>query len=541
MLEVSAEEVERRRALTGNVLKVVLGADIIVLFFLAIYLLYLTSVQRPAETNLYQLIYTCFTGVGLLLIMIAMNQIRSIPYWISSTIFIFVLILLGLISGPPHEVLDGQFTIYFVIPIILAGVLIHSYATYLFTTFIAVIFFVYALMTELSYFHPAIVILFYMVAIIIGILMQRLENSNARLQSEVHQSQAILSTLRSGFVLLDGNNRILQMNDAATTILPSASVGEDIFNIVPLLHMQADEENLRKMSDVLTGGEVEAQIKLGGKYYFIINKPILSSDSRLIYLRENTAEFELARLKDTTLAMVSHELRTPLAAIRGHAELAMRQPLTVVVNVTRILLNTQRLMSMVENILSQTRLRTGKIKNTPTPTEVAGLLKMVRSVLAVEAEEKHITLTWDIEEDLPPVVMIDELLLRQILTNLVSNAIKFTPERGSVTMIASRPVDAYWRISVKDTGAGIPPSERAEIFNEFFQARQNTSIYDRPHQGTGLGLSIVKGLSDQMDGKLSLESTEGEGSEFSVTFPLILPGGATLTFKRERAKNESKN
>jgi cell cycle sensor histidine kinase DivJ len=305
--------------------------------------------------------------------------------------------------------------------------------------------------------------------------------------------------------------------------------------------MQTDEENLQKMSEVLSGGELEAQIKMDGKHYYITNKSVRSSDSHLIFLRENTAEFELARLKDTTLAMLSHELRTPLAAIRGHAELAMRQPATAVDNATRILLNTQRLMSMVENILSQTRLRTGKIRNSPSPTEIAAVLKMVSSVLAVEANEKDITFTWNVEEDLPPVVMIDELLLQQILTNLASNAIKFTPPKGWVTMTASRPDDAYWRVSVKDTGVDIPASGKAEIFNEFFQAHQNTSIYDRPHQGTGLGLSIVKGLSDQMGGKLSVESSEGAGSEFSVTFPLILPGGATLTFKRERTKNESKN
>ena len=75
---------------------------------------------------------------------------------------------------------------------------------------------------------------------------------------------------------------------------------------------------------------------------------------------------------------------------------------------------------------------------------------------------------------------------------------------------------------------GIPASKRSEIFNEFFQAHENTSVYDRPHQGTGLGLSIVKGLVTRMGGKLRLVSTEGEGTEFFVAFPLILPGDKTI-------------
>jgi signal transduction histidine kinase len=533
-LDVRPEEVERRRILTDHVLKVVLGADIVVLIFLALYRFYLAAGMRSAPASLHLLIYTCIAAVGILLTMLALNRIRSIPYWLSSTIFIFVLIFLGLVSDTPQQILNGPSTVFFVIPILLAGVLIHSYATYFFTAFITFVFFVYALITDPSYFNPILIILFYVIAIIMGMIMRHLEKSNISLRYEADQSQAILSALRSGFVLLDANNHILRMNDAACTMLPGVSSGDDIFGIVQSFDTQADGENLKKLSTVLSGAEGEAQIKLAGKYYFITNKSIRSSDSHLIFLRENTAEFELARLKDTTLAMVSHELRTPLAAIRGHAELAIRQPATAVDNATRILLNTQRLMGMVENILSQTRLRTGKIKNSPAPTEVAGVLKMVASVLAVEAKEKQLTFTWNMEQDLPPVVMIDELLLQQILTNLASNAIKFTPPNGKVTLTASRPDDAHWRVSVKDTGMGIPAAERAEIFNEFFQAHQNTSIYDRPYQGTGLGLSIVKGLSDQMNGKLSLESTEGEGSEFSITFPLILPGGATLPLKPKR-------
>jgi two-component system, cell cycle sensor histidine kinase DivJ len=129
---------------------------------------------------------------------------------------------------------------------------------------------------------------------------------------------------------------------------------------------------------------------------------------------------------------------------------------------------------------------------------------------------------------MPPAVMIDKMLLQQILINLVNNAIKFTHKEGYVEITAFRSDDAEWSVSVKDNGVGIPASRRSEIFKEFFQAHENSSVYDRPHQGTGLGLSIVKGLVDRMGGKLKLESVEGEGTEFFVQFPLVLPGDKTI-------------
>ena len=97
-------------------------------------------------------------------------------------------------------------------------------------------------------------------------------------------------------------------------------------------------------------------------------------------------------------------------------------------------------------------------------------------------------------------------------------------------MTASMPDESHWRISVTDTGPGIPASKRSEIFKEFFQGEAET-VYDRPHQGTGLGLSIVKGLSEQMGGKLSLQSEEGVGSNFSILFPLLIPKETTRKLK----------
>jgi signal transduction histidine kinase len=535
---IPVEEKERRRRMTAASVLMILGATGVILLVSVIYFYFVLSpAERAIEARLRLLMTTSIAAIGLFVVMLSINQIKAIPYWVSSTIFVFTLIILELFSDSPQQIINGQSTIYFLIPILLAGVLIHSYATLFFASAISVIFLAYSLMTNFRFFNPVIIVTFYVFAGILALIFRSLENSTSQVRREAAQSQTILSQLRGGFMLLDKDYCVLRSNEATLSVFPGIVDGSLIFDVIRNPDVDIQPEDLATLTNTLTSDEVEAEIKIAGRYFFVQSKIIPTSENHIVFLRENTAEVELTRLKDTTLAMVSHELRTPLTAIRGHAELAMSSPHTAVSNAARILLNTQRLLAMVENILSQTRLRTGKIENKPTATNINELFSLVKSMLSAEAKEKRLEFTWTIDEDMLPVVMIDKTLLQQILINLANNAIKFTQKEGYVRVTAYRSGDAGWSISVKDNGVGIPASKRSEIFNEFFQAHENTSVYDRPHQGTGLGLSIVKGLVDRMGGKLKLESTEGEGTEFFVAFPLVLPGDKTIPLVSPRQAN----
>ena len=421
-----------------------------------------------------------------------------------------MLIILGLFSDSPQQIMDGQSTLFFVIPILLAGVLIHSYATFFFATAISVIFLAYSLMTDLRFFNPLIIITFYSFAGILAIdFSQPGEIDLIRFVGK--RLKVRPSFLNCGAASCSWIKTIVcfAQTKLQLAFFQVSLRGLSIFDVIQDPNIDIDPENLETLTNSLKSDELEAQIKIAGRYFFVRSKTIPTSENHIVFLRENTAEVELNRLKDTTLAMVSHELRTPLTAIRGHAELALSAPHTAVSNAARILLNTQRLLGMVENILSQTRLRTGKIENKPSATNINELFSLVKSMLSAEAKEKRLEFTWTISEGMLPVVMIDKTLLQQILINLANNAIKFTPKEGYVRVTAFRSDDAEWSISVKDNGVGIPASKRAEIFNEFFQAHENTSVYDRPHQGTGLGLSIVKGLVDRMGGKLQTRKYRG--------------------------------
>ena len=128
--------------------------------------------------------------------MLGINQVKAIPYWVSSTIFVVMLIILGLFSDSPQQIIGGQSTLYFVIPILLAGVLIHSYATLFFATAISVIFLGYSLVTDFRFFNPLTVIAFYLFAGIFSMIFRSLEKSTSQVRREAAQSQTILSQLR---------------------------------------------------------------------------------------------------------------------------------------------------------------------------------------------------------------------------------------------------------------------------------------------------------------------------------------------------------
>ncbi len=520
--QITEEETRHRRQLTEFAVKLTLLAAAVglalELFFCFIVL---SPDQRILDKGLYLLMSVTTVVLGFLAIMLGMNRLKKIPHWVVSSLFLLALIFLILCSDTLQQLLNGPATMFFLVPILLAGVLVHSYATFVFTSIVAVIFAAYAIVSpELSP-NPLTIVFFYMFSGLVSLILRSLERSAYQLSRAAAQSETILSALPGGYILADEHQHILRLNKSTSSILPLAGVDANLLEVIKDSKLEITDVDLEYLTNIITGVQVrEVKVKISGKCYSITNNYIPGSKEHLIFFRDTTAEVEIDRLKDTTLAMVSHELRTPLTAIRGHAERALREPLTAVANVTRILLNAQRLLIMVENLLSQSRLRTGKVKNVPSPTNVETVFRLVYSLLSSEARERHLEFVMDVDDGIP-IIMVDAILLQQILTNLANNAIKFTA-KGRVVMSASMAGEGFWQLSVADTGPGIPMCERTEIFKEFFQAEAG-SVFERSHQGNGIGLSIVKGLAEQMGGKLSLQSEEGVGSTFSVTFPLIIP------------------
>jgi signal transduction histidine kinase len=225
------------------------------------------------------------------------------------------------------------------------------------------------------------------------------------------------------------------------------------------------------------------------------------------------------RAKSEFLAVMSHELRTPLNAIGGYAELlemGIRGPVTAVQveDLRRIQKSQRHLLGLINEVLNYARLETGTVEFNVTDVAVREAFSIAELLVAPQAGEKGLTLVF---RAVPPTLTVraDPEKLRQILVNLASNAVKFTDPGGTVE-ISCAAVEGHVRIQVRDSGIGIPADRLHAIFDPFVQVRSDLT---RPQGGTGLGLAISRDLASGMGGELTVESTLGAGSTFTLTLP----------------------
>ena len=226
---------------------------------------------------------------------------------------------------------------------------------------------------------------------------------------------------------------------------------------------------------------------------------------------------EASRLKSTFLASMSHELRTPLNGILGFAELLKLDVSSEEQRTwaTTIHSSGKHLLALVNEILDLAKIEAGSMELKPTATNLAMLVQDVAELHRVHAEGKGLTFNQAIDAALPDQIFCDPTRVRQILNNLLNNAVKFT-DGGSVELTVARDRDDLL-FTVTDTGPGIAPEGREAIFEEF---RQAENFLTREHGGTGLGLALVKRLVGLMGGDVTVDSTVGKGSAFRVRLPL---------------------
>ncbi|MGP1345481.1 MAG: response regulator [Phycisphaerales bacterium] len=252
--------------------------------------------------------------------------------------------------------------------------------------------------------------------------------------------------------------------------------------------------------------------------------------SDLVYELAATARKATAlnRAKSEFIANISHEIRTPMTAILGYADLLAQEHESPLLPTERanalasIQRNGQHLLNIINDLLDISKIDAGKLDIESVPVAIPDLLEGIAQNMRPRARDKGLALVLDRDPSVPDAVMSDPTRIRQILLNLVGNAIKFT-EKGGVTIAAAfrrtdpNTAEGILTIDIKDTGIGITQQQMARLFKPFTQADPSTS---RKHGGAGLGLNICSSLAKLLSGSIATESTPGVGSTFTLTIPV---------------------
>jgi signal transduction histidine kinase len=273
----------------------------------------------------------------------------------------------------------------------------------------------------------------------------------------------------------------------------------------------------------------------------VVGVPTYFSTATLRLLRRKEAALEkrtaqmiqAATQRSQFVASMTHELRTPIHGVQGLADVIAAGVYGPVTERQReacasIKRSAQSLLALVDDVLQLTRAEAGKIDARPSAVDIATLVERVSSSVSWVVGTKQLALVVEVEPNLPPVHS-DERWLAHVLVNLLANAIKFTPEAGTVTVRARRRGEHAIELIVEDTGIGIAAEDRDAIFEPF---RQGTSGDTKGYGGVGLGLALVARLTDLLAATVELESAVGKGSQFRVIVPLGWRGRTTTQLLR---------
>ena len=380
------------------------------------------------------------------------------------------------------------------------------------------------------------------------------QNQPATLQEQLH---IILAASSDGIALIDANSHIIEVNNTFSEIFgidPSRLIGMDYINLLYHKnnhaqtaehtpdHSSAIQQSLQQRQ-ALPNLEIDLNIKGQPRSIGLSITPLATASQplSLLIVRDITAIRETARLKSNFLSMITHELRSPLNSIHGYLDLALtgmggdlnEQQREFV---QRARSSSEHLYALIEDLLLISRADSGQTRLTRAIVSLQEIVANAIEELELTATDNAIAIIVNVPHDFPPIYA-DAVRIQQVLRNLISNALRFTPSGGTVTISAtstdqqdndgsdpllSAEESKLLKLEVSDTGPGIAPEQQQRIFERFYQIPQPTSGRTN---GLGLGLAIVKMIVELHGGQISVTSTQEQpqhGSTFTCLLPCLL-------------------
>ncbi len=355
-----------------------------------------------------------------------------------------------------------------------------------------------------------------------------LKSAVERLTEEEKKMTAIVNSIAEGLILVDSDNRILHINPAAERLLDLSqdSIDKDITELIHNDELIQIEQAPSKNEDTNFVSEITLIHHDEKLVLRTIASPFLDENGQTlgtVYLFDDvTREKEIDQMKSDFISLVSHELRTPLTSIIGFVSFILDGKAGAINDrqrnsLARVQRQSKRLAALINDLLDISRIESGRIQMEQAPISILDIVTQRIEEIRPQADEKSIQLNLTAPESVSQILG-DEARMGQVFTNLIGNAIKFTPNNGEVSVKVEADGNLL-HVEVIDTGPGIPPEERQKIFDKFYQL---SDISTRQQGGSGLGLSISKSIVEAHGGKLWIDDgNQGKGSNFQFVLPLV--------------------
>jgi two-component system sensor histidine kinase VicK len=360
-------------------------------------------------------------------------------------------------------------------------------------------------------------------------MINRLKDAVSLNEEEKEKLASILTNMNDGVIATDNQGKVIILNRRAKQILQLSdeeALGKNISLLLDIPQEIIDDntagENRATLLDIEHPDEEE---QLSVRVTFTpIHRRVGGVTGTIAVLQDVTEQEKLEQARREFVANVSHELRTPLTTIKSYLEAlddgALEEPQLAqrFIGVTRS--ETERMIRLVTDLLHLSRLDSKQAMMSKETTRVSEMLEEVADRFSFQLRQRNIRIEIRVESGMPSI-LLDRDKIDQVLDNLVSNAIKYTGDEGTIRIIARRIDKGQIEISVQDTGIGIPKKDLARIFERFYRVDKARS---RNMGGTGLGLSIAREIVKAHGGTIALESELGQGTKVTFTLPMQVEG-----------------